>query len=363
MAAKTEPATGGGLWNSWTYLKDTFANWSADNASRLAAALAFWTMLSIAPLLILCLRITGKVFSGPTAEAQMMSYLNQAVGAKNAATLHDMIGAANAPAAVWLRRSSPSRCSSGLQAQFVELQNSLNTLWEVKPDPDRGFMDTIKERAFSMALVMTIAFLLLVSLIITTILSGLSAVIIPGDVGWLMELLHSAIAIGVITVLFAMMFKYLPDVKIAWRDVWIGAAVTAVLFTIGKFGLGLYLGRESATSIYGAAGSIVALLLWVYYSAMILFFGAEFTQVYAKAHNRSLVTARRRAHHRRRPRASRVCPRSAARSRASRMVNRSRRGSSTIRVARARTSSPSNDRPRGPPRLSLRAWRRARRWR
>lgn len=285
----------GYLATGWMYLKDSFDAWSKDNASRLAAALAFWTMLSIAPLLILCLKIVGMIFrkNPDAAQERVQGYLSGTVGSQNASTIQDMISSAGEQGSgVFATIVSIALLIWSASNVFVELQNSLNTLWEVKPDPNRGWLQTIKDRAFSMALVVSIAFLLLVSLVVSTVLSGLTKGFGGEQPGWLMEIVHSVVAIGVITVLFAMMFKYLPDVKIAWRDVWIGAIVTALLFTGGKFLLGWYLGRGSTTSVYGAAGSIVALLLWVYYSTLILFFGAEFTQVYAKAHNRGLQTAR-----------------------------------------------------------------------
>lgn len=287
MAQQTESASKGIVSTYWGYLRDTFSAWSADNASRLAAALAFWTMLSIAPLLIVCIKITATVYNEEAASGQLQSYLSQTMGSQNASTLREMIASAGQKGSgIFATIFSIALLVWSASNVFVELQNSLNTLWEVQSDPNRGWWKTIMDRAISMALVMSIAFLLLVSLVISTVLSGITSSLGGEQLGWLWQTLDFVIAFAVITALFALMFKYLPDVKVGWRDVAIGAVVTALLFTIGKFALGLYLGRESTTSVYGAAGSIVALLLWVYYSGLILFFGAEFTQVYAKANNR-----------------------------------------------------------------------------
>jgi membrane protein len=266
----------------WVMTKQAASDWSEDNATRLAAALAFYTMLSIAPLLILCIKAAGKIFGDEAATGQVKGYLSNVAGGKAAQAAQDMI--ANA-----------GQSGSGLIASVVsivilvfsasgvfgELQTSLNTIWEVKPKPDRGFMGMVKDRLFSFAMVMVVAFLLMVSMVVSTAISGISTKI-AGDVTWLWQIINFVISIVVITGLIALMFKYIPDVRLGWKDVIYGAIFTAVLFTIGKFFLGWYLGRATTTSVYGAAGSLVALLLWVYYSSLIVFFGAEFTQAYSK---------------------------------------------------------------------------------
>jgi hypothetical protein len=158
----------------------------------------------------------------------------------------------------------------------------MNEIFDVKPRPNRGFMATIKDRFFSMTLVLGVAFLLLVSLIVSTVLSSISHKLMPSQsIIW--QIVNFVVSIAIITTLFALIFKYLPDVNVAWKPVWVGAIATGILFTIGKWGLGLYLGKASTVSAYGAMGSLVALLLWVYYSSQIVFFGAELTQVYAKS--------------------------------------------------------------------------------
>jgi len=171
----------------------------------------------------------------------------------------------------------------GASGVFGELQQSLNKIWEVEVKEDRGFVRIIRERFFSFVMVLGIAFLLLVSLVLSTLLASLGKYFaqLPDSIGWLSQLLNFSVSFVIITLLFAMIFKILPDAKIAWWQVWLGASLTALLFSIGKFFIGLYLGRSSMASSYGVAGSFVVLLVWVYYSSQILYLGAEMTKVYA----------------------------------------------------------------------------------
>jgi membrane protein len=266
----------------WGMTKQAAGDWSEDNATRLAAALAFYTMLSIAPLLIICIKICGIVFKQEAITGQVHNYVASVAGAKAAQAAQDMVAnAGQNGSGVLASIVSLLVLIFSASGVFGELQTSLNTIWEVKPKPDRGFMDIVKERLFSFAMVMVVAFLLLVSMVLSTAIAGVSTKI-AGNVAWLWEVINFVISIVVITGLIALMFKYIPDVRLRWGDVIHGAIFTAVLFTIGKFLLGWYLGRATTTSVYGAAGSLVALLLWVYYSSLIVFFGAEFTQAYAK---------------------------------------------------------------------------------
>jgi membrane protein len=181
----------------------------------------------------------------------------------------------------------------GATGVFIQMQDALNTIWEVEPKPGQGVWGFIRNRVLSFAMVLAIGFLLLVLLVVSALLHGIQEYLghlLPMP-GWTVQVLDIVVSFGGITLLFALIFKYLPDVKIRWRDVWLGAAVTALLFTLGKFLLGLYLGRESAGSAYGAAGALVIIMLWAYYSSQILFFGAEFTQVYAKSYGRRIQPA------------------------------------------------------------------------
>jgi membrane protein len=182
----------------------------------------------------------------------------------------------------------------GASGVFGELQDSLNTIWEVAPRPGRGIWGVIKDRFFSFTMVLGVAFLLLVSLVVSTALAALGHWLSNSIAGveWLWQILNFLISLAMIALLFALLFKVVPDVKIRWRDVWIGASVTAVLFTIGKLLIGLYVGKAGVASPYGAAGSLVVIVVWVFYSAHILFVGAEFTQVYARAFGSPLEPAR-----------------------------------------------------------------------
>jgi membrane protein len=266
-------------------LKETYSDWSEDKASRLAAALAYYTAFSIAPLLLIAIAVAGLVFGREAAQGQVFAQLDGLLGSDGASAIQtgiansDKAGVGTLSAIIGTLTLIWS--ASGL---FGQLQDALNTIWEVQPDPNAGIVATIKRRFLSMTMVLGIAFVLLVSLVLS---AGLSAVggflgeTLPGgNVIW--QVLNFVVSFVIITALFAAIYKVLPDAEIAWSDVWIGAAVTALLFTIGKLLIGLYLGHASIGSTFGAAGSLLVFLVWVYYSAQILFFGAELTQVYAR---------------------------------------------------------------------------------
>jgi membrane protein len=273
----------------WSLLKDSYNEWSEDKASRLAASLAYYTAVSIAPLLVLSVtllklfRLNGR----DIVESQLGSLMGK-VGKDAAAT---MIDAAKQQPGTFATIVSLVVLLFGASGVFAELQDSLNTIWEVQPDPKAGIWDTIKKRFFSLAMVFGVIFLLLVSLIISTVL-GVIAGHIAGNAAVIGLIVDVIFSLTVYAGVFGLMFMYLPDVKLRFRDVWPGAVLTAVLFTIGKYLLTLYLSKGSTASAYGAAGSLAALLIWVYYSAQILFFGAEFTQVYARKYGSRIVPER-----------------------------------------------------------------------
>jgi membrane protein len=288
-------------------LMATVHDWQTDKASRLGAALAYYMVFSLPALLIIVITIVGVVFGQQAAQAKILSQIQGVVGQQGADLVKTMIESANQP------RTGTLATVVGLIMLLIggfsaygQLQDALNTIWEVAPKPGRGLKGILQDRLASSALVLGTAFLLLVSLVISAGLSATTTYL--NGVFWNMlffaQLLNVLISFGVITFLFAMIFKYLPDAKIAWRDVWIGAILTALLFTLGKFLIGLYLGNAGVTTAYGAAGSLVIILLWIYYSAQILLFGAEFTQVYANRYgskvmptdNAVAVTALQRAH-------------------------------------------------------------------
>jgi len=269
----------------WQVLKETGAQWDEDNVTRLAASLAYYTLLSIAPLIILAVAVTGLAFGEEAARQHIAGEISGVVGSGAAEAIETIAKNARAPGSGVLGIAvGVVVLLFGASGVFGELQSALNTVWDVAPKPGRGIWGIVKDRFFSFTLVLGVAFLLLVSLVISAGLTWVGKVFensLPGGaVVW--QVLNFGISFAVVTALFAVMFKKLPDVLIRWRDVWVGAAVTAALFTLGKFGLGIYLGSAGVSSAYGAAGSIVALVIWVYYSAQVLLVGAEFTEVYAR---------------------------------------------------------------------------------
>jgi membrane protein len=270
--------------NTWFLVKTTVSDWIDDNAPRLAAALAYYSLLSLAPLVVLAIAIAGLVVSEDAVRGGIAHQLGGLVGATGAAAVQSIVKSAKAPTTgIVSTVVGVVVLLFGASGVFGELQSALNSIWEVAPRPGRGLRGLIKDRLFSFAMVTGVAFLLLVSLIVSAALAAmgrfLSHALPGGEVFW--QLLNFVISLGIVTGLFALMFKTVPDAEVAWRDVWAGAFVTAVFFTFGKFVIGLYLGKSAIASSYGAAGSLVVLVVWVYYSASILLFGAEFTQVYA----------------------------------------------------------------------------------
>lgn len=268
----------------WPLLRDTITEWREDKASRLAAALAYYTLFSLAPLLLIVISIVGLAFGQEAAQGRIVEQIEGLVGRDAAVTIQRMVDAAGRQRSGLVGALGVVVLLIGAGGAFAQLREALNTIWDAPPPPRRGLLATVRAPLFSFAILVATGFLLLVSLVIS---AGLSA---AADYlrQWLavppvaVAAAHSALAFAVVTVLFALIYTVLPDVEISWRHVWVGAAITALLFILGKFLIGLYLGRSAFASTYGAAGSIVVVLLWVYYSAQILLFGAEFTQVYAK---------------------------------------------------------------------------------
>jgi membrane protein len=272
-------------------LKTSASEWVSDKAPRLSAALAYYTVFSLAPLLIIVLAILGFFWAGQDggAQARLMQQISGAVGPEGADAVRSILENANRPGSnsgVLGTIVGVVLLLFGATGVFVQLQDALNDVWEVQRRSDYGLKGLIVSRILSFGMILVIGFLLLVSLVLSVVLSTLTSFI--SDVGpggeVIAQIVDFVVSVGVITLLFAFIYKVLPDVEIEWGDVWTGALVTAVLFAIGKILIGLYLGHSSTASTYGAAGSLVVLLLWIYYSAMILFFGAEITQVYAREH-------------------------------------------------------------------------------
>lgn len=270
----------------WELLKLTFAEWTNDDAFELSAALAFYTIFSIAPVLLIAVGVASLFLAPDTATNQIVGEMEQMIGAQGANAVRQVIESSRGfGKGVWAVSVGIVALITGATAVFGELQSALNQIWDVKAKPDRGvIMSFIVDRVRSFSIAIGVGFLLLVSLVITALISGLQHYMnnwLPG-IPWVWQTANIVSSFFVIAVLFAMIYKFLPDVVISWRDVWIGAAVTALLFSAGKYLIGIYLGRTATASAFGAAGSLVVLLFWVYYSALISFFGAEFTQVYAR---------------------------------------------------------------------------------
>jgi membrane protein len=276
----------------WGVSKGAFHEFVEDKVTRLSAALAYYALFSMAPLVIIVISIAGLFFGEQAVTGQMHDQLSDFFGDQGAQTIESMMSAA--------RKPSSSIIASiigivtlliGATGVFGQLQDALNTIWEVQPKPGRGIKGFIKDRFLSLTMVLGIGFLLLISMVLSAGLAAFTGVLnnrfgLPPAVAHSLNIVVSMI---VISLLFAMIFKFLPDVKIKWRDVWFGAIFTAFLFELGKFLLGFYLGRATTASAYGAAGSLVIVLMWVYYSSLILFFGAEVTQAYTKARGSQLV--------------------------------------------------------------------------
>jgi membrane protein len=276
----------------WNYknikelLADSWNDWNKDNATRLGASLAYYTVLSLAPLLLVVITIAGFVFGREAVEGQIMYQISGMVGSEGGQAIQTMLrnAAFNKTTGIWASVLGLLTLLFGASAVVIELRGSLNKIWRVKEE--EGVKALVKQRSYAFGIVVGAGFLLLVSLVIS---AGLQAAgkfvgsMLPIPAG-IMEIANIIISLVIITGVFAFIFKFLPDVDLKWGDVWLGAAFTAVLFTIGKTLIGLYLGKAGFGSTFGAAGSLVVVLVWVYYSAQIFFFGAEFTKNYACLH-------------------------------------------------------------------------------
>jgi membrane protein len=270
----------------WGLLKDTGNGWVKDKVPRLAAALAFYTILSAAPLLVIALAIAGLAFGKEAAQGGVADQLRGIVGDQESEAIQAMIASASGPGSGVAMIVGVVLLLAGASGVFVELQDSLNTIWEVVPRKGRGILGVVHDRFLSLVMVFGVGFLLLVAVAASTTLAALTRFAGLGGIGMVGQALNFAASFAVVTLLFGMMYKILPEVRIAWGDVWIGALGTAFLFTVGNLLIGLYLGHASVGSSYGAAGSLVVFVVWVYYSGQILLLGAEFTKVYARRFGR-----------------------------------------------------------------------------
>ncbi len=272
------------------------AGWSADRAPSMGAAMAYYMVFSLAPMLILVIAIAGLVFGQAAAQGAIVEQLGDLMGVEGAAALQAMIASAgHKRAGVIATLIGTGTLLIAATAVFGELQAALNVIWKVQRRRRRMPVAVARERLLSLSLILALGFLLLVSLVLSAALSAFGhylSGVFPG-LPLMLRILHLALSFGMMSILFAMIFKILPDAPVAWQDVWIGAMATALFFSIGKYLIGLYIGSSNVASTYGAAGALVVILVWIYYSAQILLFGAEFTK--ACADRRLALAAARRS--------------------------------------------------------------------
>jgi len=276
----------------WSITKKTVSAWNAADPFRQSAVIAYYAIFSIPALLVIIITLAGFAFGKEAVQGQISDQIGSAIGEDTAKQVEEMIAnAGKQKNSIWATIISVITLIIGSTGVFAQLQISLNQIWEVKVVAKKKWLKSIKDRLFSFGLILSIAFLLLISLLLSTGLSAFSGWIkahLPDFMLFIFQLINFVLSFGVISVLFALMFKILPDARIRWKDVWIGSIVTSLLFILGKFALGFYFGKANPGSTYGAAGSIVLLMLWVSYSCMIVFFGAEFTKQFTTHFGRKI---------------------------------------------------------------------------
>jgi membrane protein len=283
---------------AWLLLKETYREWSRDNALRHGAALSYYAVFSLPPLLFLVVAISGLAFGEEAARGQLLSHAQRLIGERGAQAIR-----------IVLEHTGGERTSiiativgaafllAGATAVFAELQDSLNTLWGIREKPGRAILAVLRTRLLSFAMVAGIGLFMLILLAAGAVVSAMGGLLggiwqVPPDMVAALQALNFVVSFVAVTVLFAMIYKFLPHARVAWRDVWLGAAAAATLFTIGKFVIHMYLGSSRIVSAYRAAGSLIVLFVWIYFSAQILFLGAEFTQVYARLRGREIEPSR-----------------------------------------------------------------------
>ena len=275
-------------------IKQSFKDFNEDRAPMLGAALAYYTLFSIAPILVIATGVAGLVFGEQAVQGQLSAQLEEMIGPQGAGAVEMMLANMHQEGgSIIAIVVGAVTLVIGATTAFLQLQAALNTVWEVRRQGG-GIKGMLLQRVTGLGMVLGIGFLLMVSLIVSALLSGLQdqldRILPGGETLW--QGVNLLVSLGVFTVLFALIFRYLPDVEIEWRDVWFGGFVTALLFSIGKFAIGFYLGRGSVGSGYGAAGSLVVLMVWIYYSAQIVLFGAEITQANAKMKGRRIAPSK-----------------------------------------------------------------------
>lgn len=291
--------------NIFSYLKETYQEWSSDDAFQKSSSIAYYSVFSLPGLLIIVVTAATLIWSPQYVEQVITDQIGSAMGGDAAQQVQTMLEnsrqESNSTMALIVGFATLVFGATGV---FSQLQKSLNDAWEVEIDPDAGIKQTVISRVTALGIILALAFLLIVSLLLSSALSAINSWLeqqLPAIPPFVFFIVNNLVSIGVLTALFALMFKVLPDAEVEWRSVGWGALMTAVLFTIGKFLLGFYFGQSDPGATFGAAGSIILIMLWVYYSSLILLFGAEFTQVYARHHGHKLEPsehARRNAEYR-----------------------------------------------------------------
>jgi membrane protein len=283
------------LKSAWKLLKAIFIKWLEDDPFQSAAALSYYTLFSLAPLLIISIAVAGFVFGREAAQNQIVETIGGMIGPESAQAIQGMIQyASNKP-----KTGTISTVLGAVALLFGaggvvgQLTTALNKIWGVVPKSGQGVWGFVRQRFISFVMVLAVGFLLLVSLVVTALVTAFAQFMgtLSGGAVFIAHFLDILISFAFATVLFAMIYKLVPDIQIRWQDVWIGGALTSILFTIGKFLIGLYLGSSGVTSAYGAAGSLITVLLWVYYSSLIFLLGAEFTQGYASTYGSGVIPA------------------------------------------------------------------------
>ena len=277
---------------TWQLIKITFHEWWGDDTFRFSASLAFYTMFSLAPVLLIAVGVASLFLARETAIDKLIAEVQRLVGTQGAQAVRQVLEASSGLGkSIWAIATGFVTLLLGASAVFAELQAALNRIWDVQAEARRGvILKLVLDRLRSFTIALAVGFLLLVSLVASAAISALQNYLnawMPGMPA-LWQSVNVVMSFVIVAVLFAMIYKYLPDARIDWKDVWIGAAVTAALFTAGKYVIGVYIGQTAMASAFGAAGSFAVLLIWVYYSALICFFGAEFTQVYARRHGAAI---------------------------------------------------------------------------
>lgn len=278
--------------NFWALLRQTFLQWNEREPFNNSTVIAYYTIFSLPGLLVIIINVAGYFYDKAEVTGQLTAQIQQLMGGDTARDIESIIGKATESKGTTLATLlGIATLIFGATGVFYQLQHILNKVWEVEPKPKQKILKLIRDRVFSFGLILAIGFLMLVSLALSAGLSALSDWVkyhFDESLNILFKIADIVVSIGIITFLFAALYKFLPDAKVRWRDVWPGALLTALLFVIAKFALGLYFGQSNPGSTYGAAGSIVLIMLWVSYAGLILLFGAEFTQVYAQRYGKKI---------------------------------------------------------------------------